>query len=181
MSQSWMTIDSEVFRTTLRYWVSGVTIVASRSESFDDPRGMTVSSFTSVSLEPPLILVCLFKETETVQAIMESQAFAVSLLGVDQAYISSRFAGGDSNFPEETNRFVGLETLTLETGSPLLKDALAHLDCRVWEVYDGGTHFIFVGEVVASQINGTDSDLNPLVYSNQGYHRLMPSNEDNNG
>jgi flavin reductase (DIM6/NTAB) family NADH-FMN oxidoreductase RutF len=142
---------------------------------------MTVSSFTSVSLEPPLILVCLFKEAETVQSIMESQTFGVSLLSVNQADVSTRFAGGDPNFPEETNRFLGLETMILETGSPLLKGALAHLDCRVWKVHDGGTHHIFIGEVVASQINSTDSNLTPLVYSNQGYHRLMPPSEDYHG
>ena len=171
-----MTIDAEVFRATMRCWASGVTIVASHSDSFDGPRGMTVSSFTSVSMEPLLILVCLFKETEAAQAVIESQVFGVSLLGVDHAHISSRFAGMDPEFLDEANRFVGLETTTLETGSLLLKDALALLDCRVWQVYDGATHFIVVGEVVAAQINQPESGPKPLVYSNQGYHQLMPWN-----
>ena len=178
MPQSLMTIVAEGFRAAMRCWASGVTIVGTQAASFGEPRGMTVSSFTSVSMEPPLILVCLFKETETAQSVLESQIFGVSILDIDQADISSRFANADPNFPEEANRFEGLETVTLETDAPLLKGALAHLDCRVWKVYDGSTHFIVVGEVVASQIKAPDSDLNPLVYSNQGYRQLMAWNDE---
>ena len=171
-------MDSEILRVAMQRWASGVTIVTSQSESFDEPRGMTVSSFTSVSLEPPLVLVCLNKELETTTAILESQVFGVSMLNTLQAHISGRFAGFDPDFQEEVNRFEGLEILTLETGAPLLKDALVHLDCRVWQIYDGSTHHIVVGEVIACNVHDVEADPNPLIYSNRGYHRLLPQDED---
>ncbi len=152
----------------MRFWASGVTVVATG----DGVRcwGMTVSSFTSVSLEPPLILVCLAKNTQTCRMILEREVFSVSLLGAYQAQLSSQFAGF-TDLPPGKDRFSGIEVFTARTEAPILREALAWLDCRLYQCYDGVSHQIIVGEVVAA---GQQSEPGqPLVYHNRGYWKLM--------
>lgn len=161
-------MDGQELRIALRNWASAVTIVSAREQ--DTLSGMTVSSFTSVSLEPPLILVCLYKMVQTTAIILQTQAFGVSFLAEDQIALSNRFAGFDPHFPKEANRFEGLETYQLKTGAPLLRDTSLGLDCRVHAVHDGSTHHIIVGEVVALRV--TDVPLKPLIYYNQEYYGL---------
>lgn len=162
-------MDGEILRLTMRNWPSGVSVVTTQ-DAHGTQYGMTVSSFTSVSLEPPLVLVCLSKEASTTQVLLDSEVFGVVLIDENRADLSARFAGFDPNFPQETNRFQDLRTFTLLTGAPLLHDAVAVLDCRLWAVYDGSTHNIVVGEVVASQV--PEAALKPLVYYNRGYYSL---------
>lgn len=162
-------MDGEILRITMRNWPSGVSIVTTQ-DTQGLQYGMTVSSFTSVSLEPPLILVCMSKESPTTRVLLDTEIFGVVLLGEQQSELSVRFAGFDPNFPQETDRFRDLATYTLVTGSPLIREAIAVLDCRLWAVYDGGTHYIVVGEVVASQVPQLTSQ--PLVYYNRGYYSL---------
>src|SRR3954462_4534974 len=121
-----MAIQSDVLRATMRQWVTGVTVVTS---AYDGVRaGMTVSSFTSVSLEPPTVLVCLNKNTFCHGVVQNAGIFAISMLGVGQENLSMRFAGLD---PNVTDRFDGIEVEVAETGAPLLAGAIGHLDCVV--------------------------------------------------
>src|SRR5579864_1238658 len=160
-----MLLDSHMLRLTMRQWATGVTIVTS---VFEDVRGgMTVSSFTSVSLEPPTVLVCLNKTTYTHDLVAKSGVYAISLLSAGQEGLSNRFAGLE---PEVEDRFTGIEFETAETGSPLLPGAIAWLDCRVRQTLDTTTHTIYVAEVVYVHVH---SEAEPLVYHNRRYRLLV--------
>ncbi len=163
-----MTLDQKL-RQTMRLWATGVTIVSAQHENMQ--RGMTVSSFTSVTLEPPLILVCLQKDKETADAILASRAFSVSMLGEQHLEISNLFAGFGPEMSPEANRFDGLAVEYAVTGSPILSDAMGWLDCKLHAVYDGSTHHIFVGEVVAASGSG-EAIQQPLLYYNRAYRQL---------
>ena len=166
-----MSSASEALRLTMRLWTCGVTVVTTRDG--EHRTGMTASSFTSISLEPPLVLVCLHKQAHTTQVIEKTGVYGVSMLASEQEELSSQFAGY-TKLPEGADRFYNVETFTLKTGSPLLKDAIAWLDCKVYGVHDGGTHLVFIGEVVAT--DRQDDPVNPLVYHNRAY-RQFSSNE----
>jgi flavin reductase (DIM6/NTAB) family NADH-FMN oxidoreductase RutF len=159
-------LDSQQLRLTMRQWVTGVTVVT--TVAGEERAGMTVSSFTSVSLEPPTVLVCLNKDTFTHALVLKSHVYAISMLGAGQDAISNRFAGFD---PSITDRFDGLDPITAETGAPLIPDAMAWLDCVVRHGFDAQTHTIFFGEVVYAKVNPTK---NPLVYYNRSYQSLVP-------
>lgn len=154
----------QAMRETMRLWTCGVTVVT--SDNGKTRAGMTVSSFTSISLEPPLVLVGLHKEAETSQIVKETGTFAVSFLGIDQAHVSAQFAGY-TELPDGVDRFYQIETVTQATGAPILKDAIAWLDCKVYSVQDGATHWIFIGEVVAT--DRLPDPVWPLVYHNREY------------
>jgi flavin reductase (DIM6/NTAB) family NADH-FMN oxidoreductase RutF len=164
-------IDAATMRDTLRFWASGVAIVTTTHG--ENRAGMTVSAFNSLSLEPPLILVCLHKDATTADLIEKSGYFAVSILGSDHAYLSDRFAGRIP-LSEEEDRFDGIPLLTAVTGSPILSEALAWLDCQVHQVHDGSTHWIITGLAVAAG-NG-DSEA-PLIYYDRNYRALMLQTE----
>ena len=157
--------DPQVLRLTMRQWATGVTIVTSVSGG--ERNGMTVSSFTSVSLEPPTVLVCLNKTTRTHHLVAESGVYGISLLASDQEALSNRFAGLE---PDVADRFTGVPIATAETGAPLLVGALAWLDCRVRQSMDTLTHTVFIGEVVDVQVH---SEAEPLVYHNRRYRMLI--------
>ncbi len=159
-----MALDSNTLRMTMRQWATGVTVVTS---ALGEARGgMTVSSFTSVALEPPTVLVCLNKSTYTHDLVSKSGVYAVSMLASEQEALSNRFAGMEQDV---TDRFTGLKLAYAETGSPLLPDALAWLDCRVHSTMDTPTHTIYVAEVVYAHVN---PDAAPLIYHNRGYRLL---------
>ncbi len=160
-----MAVDSEMLRLTMRQWSTGVTVVTTVAGG--ERAGMTVSSFTSVSLEPPLVLVCLNKGAYAHDLVMRSGVYAISMLGVGQEWLSNRFAGLE---PNVVDRFEGLDVFTAETGSPLLPGAIAWLDCIVKSKHDVSTHTIFFGEVVFA---GYDAERAPLVYHNRAYHALV--------
>jgi len=164
-----MEIDTQVLRQAMRNWATGVTIVTSFATSAAgvEKAGATVSSFTSVALDPPTVLVCLNKGTYVHEVIQRSGVYAVSMLGLDQEALSNRFAGTD---PLVTDRFAGLQALTLQTGSPLIPGALAWLDCRVTQTLDTGTHSVFLANVVDVQVNSMGA---PLVYYNRSYKHLV--------
>jgi len=161
-----MTVDSHILRATMRQWATGVTIVT--TVAGEERAGMTVSSFTSVSLEPATVLVCLNKDTYAHALVARSHVYAISMLANDQDAISNRFAGFD---PTITDRFAGLDWLTAETGSPLLPNAVAHLDCRVNAAHEAGSHIIYVAEVVYAWV---DPNKLPLVYHNRTYRVFAP-------
>ncbi|MCI0712015.1 MAG: flavin reductase family protein [Chloroflexi bacterium] len=158
-------------RPLMRHWPAGITVVTSIDPEYNDPCGMTVSTFTSLSLEPPLVSVFLKKEVQTTQAILKSKVFGVSILREGQEDISNRFAGFDPNYQEHPIRFDGLTVETAVTGAPLLADSVGWFDCRLWAVYDGNTHYIVIGEVIeTSDVDAITTK--PLLYYNQDYRRL---------
>lgn len=153
-------VDAQTFRTTLAQWASGVTVVTTLHEG--QRLGITASSFSSVSLTPPRILICVAKRLFTHQAVLSSGIFAVNILAADQQQVGMRFAG---MLPEQEDRFAGLAMTTAQTGAPLLAGTLGWLDCRLSATHDGGDHSIFVGDVVAAW--GQEDDAAPILY----YHR----------
>jgi flavin reductase (DIM6/NTAB) family NADH-FMN oxidoreductase RutF len=155
-------VGSEEFLGALRQWASGVTVVTSRSG--DVVHGMTVSAFASVSLDPPMVLVCADKASNTHGLIAEAGVFAVHVLARDQEKLSNLFASKK----DEQRRFEGVEWTTAVTGAPILPGAVAVLDCRVVAAHDAGDHVIYVGDVAAARTDGGD----PLLYHGGGYRSL---------
>lgn len=159
-----MTLDPEQLRAAMRAWTSGVTVVTAAYAG--EQHGMTVNSFTSVSLEPPLIIISLQDTARTRDLVYHAQAFGVTILSAAQQEISERFAGRSA---DSEQRMAGLKTETLVTGAPFLKGGLAYLDCRVRQSVDVGPNTMFIAEVVAARGDGEGS---PLLYHNRKYHRL---------
>jgi flavin reductase (DIM6/NTAB) family NADH-FMN oxidoreductase RutF len=159
-----MSIDPQIFRETLAQWASGVTIVTSIHNG--QRVGITASSFSSVSLEPPRVLICVAKRLHTHKVILESQVFAVNILATTQQDWGMRFAG---LLPEAADRFAGIDFFTAKTGCPLLPDVLGWLDCRLAAAHDGGDHTIFVGDVVAADAAGAGS---PVLYYKRQWREL---------
>ncbi|MFI5316138.1 MAG: flavin reductase family protein [Myxococcota bacterium] len=160
-----MSVDRDTFKRTLGSWASGVTIVTSQHGG--ERLGMTVSAFSSVSLDPPLILVCADKASNTNALIHGSRTFTVNVLGREQSALSSLFA----DKKRESIRFDGLDCKTGATGCPRIPGALASLDCRVRDVVDAGDHIVYVGSVEAAAI---DAEQEPLVYWRGIYQKLTP-------
>jgi flavin reductase (DIM6/NTAB) family NADH-FMN oxidoreductase RutF len=156
-----MPITKEEFRNALSRFASGVTVVTTKDND-GNFQGLTVSAFCSVSLEPPLILVCIDKETVSYQAFEESGSFVVNILSEKQQHISNQFASPIAN------KFAGIEFSTNGNEIPILKDALVNLECSLKKAYDGGDHTIFVGEIERSHI----SEGNPLVYCHGQYREI---------
>lgn len=159
-----MTINPEQLRAAMRAWTSGVAVVTAAYDG--EQHGMTVNSFTSVSLDPPLIIISLQGDSRTREFVEKAQAFGVTILSYDQSEIADRFAGRTS---ESQNRMAGLETETFVTGAPLLKSGLAAFDCRVTQSIKVGSNTMFIAEVLAARGTGTGV---PLVYHNRLYHKL---------
>jgi flavin reductase (DIM6/NTAB) family NADH-FMN oxidoreductase RutF len=157
-------MDSHTFKQVLSHWASGVAVVTTLYEQ--TPIGVTVSAFSSVSVEPPLILVCLAQKLFTHQVIASSGVFAVNILSAHQAELGKRFAGV---YPQVTDRFAGLETTQAVTGCPILAEAAAWLDCRVRHSCAGGDHTIFVGEVLAASASEAHA---PLLYFHRQWGRF---------
>ena len=153
-------IDEADFKRAMSYFASGVTIV---STEHDGRRfGMTVASFASLSLRPPLVLVCIERSVKTHDAIAAAGKFGVSILGASQGDISNRFAS------RVEDKFEGVEVSRGASGVPLIAGSLTTIECEVREQLPGGDHSIFVGEVIAvSTAEGA-----PLVYFRSGYRNL---------
>jgi flavin reductase (DIM6/NTAB) family NADH-FMN oxidoreductase RutF len=163
-----MPVSDEELRESMRRWATGVTVVTVAHENV--LHGMTVSSFTSVSLKPPLVLVSLERSTRTRQLVLDSSFFGVNILHASQEEVSNRFAG---RIPDMEDRFADLKYHTLESGAPMLEDALACFDCRVSAVIEMATHTIVVGNVIAVFASGLElQDNEPLIYYNQAYRKL---------
>jgi flavin reductase (DIM6/NTAB) family NADH-FMN oxidoreductase RutF len=161
-----MAINAADFKNTLAQFASGVTVVTAMHGA--QPVGATVSSFTSVSLDPPLVLICLQKTIYSHEAVLTSGHFAVNMLTESQVELGLIFAGMR---PEVIDRFDGLALRSGVTGSPILADCLTWLDCRVWQSYEGGDHTIIVGEVLAA---GSHNPTQPLLYHNRQWATLRP-------
>lgn len=159
-----MTLDSEQLRQAMRAWTTGVTVVSAAHAG--QHYGMTVNSFTSISLEPPLIAVALRQLTHTHELVQKSGEFGVTILTAAQRQLSERFSG---KFPEITDRFAGVETETLTLDIPLIRGGTAFFNCRVVSSMPVGENTLFVAEVIAARGSGEGE---PLVYHNRTYWRL---------
>jgi flavin reductase (DIM6/NTAB) family NADH-FMN oxidoreductase RutF len=158
-----MPIEREQFKAALRRWASGVTIVT--TEWGGQCFGMTASAFSSVSIDPPLVLVCPDRRSKTLPFLRMSGVFTVNVLASDQEALSSRFAAAGN----EDMRFEGLVCSTGKTGTPRLPGALVALDCRTVSLHDAGDHVICVGEVMDADVSARGA---PLVYYEGGYRTL---------
>lgn len=165
----------------MRHWPTGVTILASFYDA--DRHGMTVNSFSSVALDPPLVLASIEQGVRTRALIEQSGVFTLSFLRAGQEWISNRFAGRET---EHGDRFEDLETFTAATGAPILADNIGWLDCNVVAAHAAGDHTIYIGEVAAAG-PGTDGwvlgddgagpagaagALRPLLYFNRDYREM---------
>ncbi|HYI12938.1 MAG TPA: flavin reductase family protein [Thermoanaerobaculia bacterium] len=156
-----MPIDDASFKLAMSHFASGVTVVTTEHEG--EPYGMTVASFASLSLHPPLVLVCLEKTARTHDAVTAAGVFGVSILALMQEEISGRFASRKIE-----DKFTGIAVRRGELGVPLIEGAICTLECRVHATLPGGDHTIVVGEVVDS----ATGDADPLVYFRSGYRDL---------
>jgi|SRR5438105_1855101 len=155
-----MPVDEARFKAALSHFASGVTIVTTEHDG--KPYGMTVASFASLSLHPPLVLVCVENSVKTHEAIGAAQKFGVSILTQEQADISAKFAS------RRDDKFEGVAVTRGELGVPLIANALTTLECALRESLPGGDHTIFVGEVVDAQTR----DGVPLLYFRSGYREM---------
>jgi flavin reductase (DIM6/NTAB) family NADH-FMN oxidoreductase RutF len=163
-SEGALSIDPNEFRGIIGRFATGVTVVTAAHDGRF--HGMTANAVTSVSLEPPMLLVCVAKTAHAHALITQSRAFAVNILGEEQEAVSSLFA---QRSEPEAGRLQGAGFTIGGTGSPLLDDCAAYLECRVTEVFEGGDHSIFLGEVVAESIG---NDGAPLVFFRGRYRSL---------
>ena len=159
-----MILDPEKLRAAMRAWSAGVTVVAATHEGYK--HGMTVNSFTSISLEPAMITISLLSTTRTHELVSKSRVFGLTILSAKQSQISDLFAGKMSAVED---RFAGLPTETLVTGSPLIVGGLAWLDCRVVETFAVGINTLFISEVLAAR---DMHEGQPLIYHNRKYWTL---------
>lgn len=155
-----MPIDDAQFKAAMSHFASGVTVVT--TEHAGRPFGMTVASFASLSLHPPLVLICVDKNVKSHDAIAGAGKFGVSILSQAQQEVSGHFAS------RLEDKFEGRQFRRGELGLPLIEGASCTLECRLHSQLPGGDHTIFVGEVVEAQMN----DEAPLVYYRSGYREL---------
>ncbi|HWC97913.1 MAG TPA: flavin reductase family protein [Candidatus Sulfopaludibacter sp.] len=154
-------VTSEEFRRACGRFATGITI-ASVLDPSGAPHGLTVNSFTAVSLEPPLILICLGHAVTCIDAFRESRHFGINVLKESQKELSDRFAR------KGQDRFDGIEWYRGENGVPLLPGVLAAMECRLHERFTSGDHDIFVGELVSVRTGEGE----PLIYFASAYRKL---------
>jgi flavin reductase (DIM6/NTAB) family NADH-FMN oxidoreductase RutF len=155
--------DVAAFRRVLGHFASGVTVVTTCHNA--RRAGITVNAFCSVSLDPPLVLVCVEHKNYAHDLVEEAGLFAVNILASDQADVSRCFA---SHIPDKYERFCGVTTHEVATGAPVFDHCVAFVDCRLVAIYPGGDHSIFLGQVEAL---GSADDA-PLLYYRGRYGRL---------
>ena len=154
--------DPRTLRDALGCFATGVTVVTCLTAD-GSPAGLTVNSFTSVSLDPPLLLVCLYKGAASAQGLIEASHFAINVLQTGQQPASIRFSTRDED------RFGATPWSCGEGGAPILKDSLGVFECERHAVHDGGDHHILIGQVVKASF---DAGLDPLLYFRGRYRRL---------
>lgn len=154
------------FRDALGVFATGVTVITTRGP--EEPYGMTANAFSSVSLDPPLVLVCVIKGTLGAETIERNGIFAVNVLAEDQEAISRYFSS--KSRPRGPDAFAEISHSSASTGAPVLDDVSAYLDCRLRASHEAGDHIIFVGEVMAI---GGRHDTRPLLF-HRGQYRYLP-------
>ncbi|MEU6219580.1 flavin reductase family protein [Streptomyces sp. NPDC047022] len=147
-------IDGRALRTACGYFATGVTVITSGNGVED--AGTTVNSFTSVSLEPPLVLICLHEKSRLLPVVQDARGFVVNFLTKQQESVAWAFSG------RQTARLEEIPHHRSAHGLPVLSEALAHLECRLSAEYDGGDHSILLGEVVG--LGTPESEEHPLIF-----------------
>jgi flavin reductase (DIM6/NTAB) family NADH-FMN oxidoreductase RutF len=151
--------SATAFRHAMRHLPTGVTVVTSLKDG--EPRGITVNSFASVSLEPPSLLICINREARSYLFISTSRVFCVNVLAGDQRRLAEHFSG-----KVRDRQFIEIGYKTDATGAPVLDGALAHFDCELAHEYLFGSHSILIGHVVSCSARAGS----PLGYFNGGFH-----------
>ena len=157
-----MPLDSDLFRSVLGRFASGVTVVTTRDAEGRD-HGMTVSAFASLSLDPPLILVCIDRQASVHDALVSAEWMVVTIMSATQEPLSRRFSHLNAR-----SRFEGIGFSRAPHGPTILDDVLAHLECRIVQRLEGGDHSILVGEVEGAEAR----EVRPLLYYRGGYAQL---------
>jgi flavin reductase (DIM6/NTAB) family NADH-FMN oxidoreductase RutF len=156
----------DIARWLRRHYASAVTVVTTTGD--DEYFGVTVSAFTYISLDPLLVFAALGKQSQTGERILESGSFGVSMLTNRQRFLADRFAG---RAPLVDRRFEDVPHLLAATGSPLLADSIAWLDCRLDRHWEGGDHHVYIGHAEAVG-HGLGDESDPLIYYESVYHSL---------
>ena len=159
-------VDEANFRRAMSCLATGVTVVTTSLEG--KLYGVTVNAFCSVSLDPPLVLICIDQLSRSRHSIEESGIFAVNILSWQQQFAADRFA---ARAPLVDTAFTGIPYRKAVTGAPVLSGSLAWADCRLSQIVAAGDHAIFVGAVVAV---GLDADQEPLLFHRSRFERLRP-------
>jgi len=157
-----MTFDAKEFRNALGCFATGITVVTSRSAAAE-PLGVTINSFSSVSLDPPLVLFSLARVGGHCQEFINAGKFAVNVLTPDQRALSDRFASA------RENRFEGIEFKAGENGCPVFSNSLSVFECETFAVHDGGDHAVFICKVT-NVVSGEDNEA--LLFHKGQYHSL---------
>ena len=156
-----MAIDKNELRRVMGHFATGVTVITTHSRD-GKPYGLTANAFTSVSLEPPILLICVDKKAESYPFFEESKVFTVNILADDQEALSRRFAvsGGP--------KFEGVAYRPGANGAPILEGTLGYIECKLGATYPGGDHTIYLGEIQQAETR----DAKPLVFFRGGYRAL---------
>src|SRR6478672_10462888 len=162
-------LTSDEFRAVIGHFASGVTIITTIDAGAR--HGTTASAVSSLSLEPPMLLICMNTSSSTGRAIASSGRFAVNVLSEHQAALARRFA------TKGADKFADVSVLSGGYGQPLLEEALAHLECRVTETVTAGTHVVFLAEVETATARGGT----PLTYYRGQFGRLDPARDEDLG
>ena len=166
-----MSIKSEAYRDVLRHFPAGVTIVTMKAVDVESPHGLTISAFSSISPEPPLVMITIDNRNYACDLLdRPGTVFAVNILAHDQMELSNRFA-----WVKDEDRFAVGQWGTAATGAPVLENSLAWLDCAVFASHQAGTNTIYIGEVQASEVVRPDEA--PLIYWNRKYRHLEHSSD----
>lgn len=158
------TVSPDDFKGALGSWAAGVSVVTTEHKGL--VYGITVSSFSSLSIDPLLILVCIANSNRLADLLKDSKKFGVSILAEGQEGPSTYFSKSGR---EPSRDFEDITVHTMETGSPMISGAIAHLDCELHEAVPGGDHTIAIGRVVGAAFN---PDVKPLLYFRRGYRSL---------
>ena len=156
-----MAIDSREIRNVMGHFATGVAVVTTKDNA-GLPFGLTVNAFTSLSLNPPLVAVCIDKAAQCYSCFHESKVFAVNVLSEEQEELSRRFAS------KGIDKFQEIKWHRGKNDIPLLDGAIGYIECKVANIYEGGDHTIFLGEIVC--VSATED--RPLLFFKGKYHRL---------
>ena len=154
-------VTEQDFKRAMSRWASGVAVISTQ-DAKGTPLGFTATSFTSLSLNPPLVLFCLSVNASVTEGFRNAPGFVVNILGAEHQEMSRQFSSQDAD------RFRGIAHAPGLLGMPVLKDALSTLECRTQAIYPGGDHWVFMGEVHAAR----HREGAPLLYFSGGYSTL---------
>ncbi len=156
-----MAIDPRELRNVLGHFVTGVTVITTKDKA-GKPFGLTANAFSSLSLSPPLVLICVDKAVDCYACFEQSKVFVVNFLNEEQEQLSTRFA------TKGIEKFTGVACHVGSCGAPLLDGALGYLECKVVNAYEGGDHTIYVGEIQTATASGD----RPLLFFKGKYYHL---------